>query len=88
MILHEHPAHSFVSIEHEAHDGPESWLDQAARRTTGHLGVKEAQRRLRFEMFRQAFETAGGNRHEVARILRVDRRYVLKLIAEGIAMRG
>jgi hypothetical protein len=34
-------------------------------------------------MFWQAFHASGGNRHEMARILRVDRRYVLKMLKDA-----
>lgn len=57
-------------------------LGEVARRNTGHLGVKEAQRAVRLEMFREALVRARGNRHAAARLLGVDRRYVLKMLKE------
>jgi DNA-binding NtrC family response regulator len=64
-------------------DPIEALLDAAARASTGRLGVKEAQRRVRSEMLRQALEVSGGNRHAMARMLRVDRSYVLKMLREA-----
>jgi DNA-binding NtrC family response regulator len=55
----------------------------AAHEGIGRIGVKEAQKALRVEMFREALRRERGNRHAVARILRVDRRYVLKMLKEN-----
>jgi DNA-binding NtrC family response regulator len=57
-------------------------LVAAARGSIGLVGVKEAQRLVRTEMFRGALHFTGGNRHATARILKVDRRYVLKMLTE------
>jgi DNA-binding NtrC family response regulator len=46
----------------------------AAHRNTGYVGVKEAQKALRIEMFREALRRVNGNRHAAARLLQVDRR--------------
>ena len=58
-------------------------LRHAARASLGRLGVKEAQKVVRREMFCEALTVAGGNRHEAARTLRVDRRYVRKMANES-----
>jgi len=58
-------------------------LRRAARASLGRLGVKEAQKVVRCEMFCEALTVAGGNRHEAARTLRVDRRYVRKMANES-----
>lgn len=60
----------------------EDALLRAARDNIGRRGVKEAQKAVRVEMFREAFRREKGNRHAVARVLRVDRRYVLKMLKE------
>jgi DNA-binding NtrC family response regulator len=57
-------------------------VSAAARGSVGRLGVKEAQKALRAEMFREALRQAKGNRHAAARVLRCDRRYVLKMLQE------
>jgi hypothetical protein len=54
----------------------------AARRNVGELGLKETLRAIRADMFREALRLTGGNRHAAARMLRVDRRYVLKMVKE------
>jgi hypothetical protein len=61
---------------------PEGALLIAAHRNTGHMGVKEAQKALRIEMFREALKRVDGNRHAAARLLQVNRRYVLKMLKE------
>jgi DNA-binding NtrC family response regulator len=58
-------------------------LLRAARENIGRCGVKEAQKMVRVEMFREAFRLENGNRHAVARLLEVDRRYVLKVLKEN-----
>jgi hypothetical protein len=52
----------------------------AARELVGRVGLKQAQKRLRSAMFRVALDRVSGNRRAAARMLGVDRRYVLKLI--------
>ena len=59
-------------------------VGEAAKAIVGIQGVKEVQRLVRRVMFREALRMTNGNRHAAARLLRVDRRYVLKMIAEGI----
>lgn len=54
----------------------------AARRNVGELGLKETLRAIRANMFREALRLTGGNRHAAARLLRVDRRYVLKMLKD------
>lgn len=61
----------------------EDALLRAARENIGRRGVKEAQKAVRVEMFREAFRREKGNRHAVARLLGVDRRYVLKMLKEN-----
>lgn len=58
-------------------------LASAARFNTGFVGVKEAQRTVRTEMFREALRKTGGNRHAAARVLGVDRRYVVRMLSEN-----
>ena len=60
----------------------EALLRQAARTNLGRLGVKEAQKIVRVEMFREALLSEKGNRHAAARVLKVDRRYVSKMANE------
>jgi DNA-binding NtrC family response regulator len=76
-----------AAAEFSASDGQDSTVAEtalliAARHNTGCVGVKEAQRLLRIEMFREALKRVDGNRHAAARLLRVDRRYVLKMLKE------
>ncbi|HEX3853711.1 MAG TPA: hypothetical protein VHW01_22255 [Polyangiaceae bacterium] len=59
----------------------------AAYRNTGCMGVKEAQKALRIEMFREALRRVDGNRHAAARLLQVNRRYVLKMLKEIDALK-
>jgi hypothetical protein len=63
-------------------DDPEDALFVVARKCIGKLGVKEAQKMLRVAMFREVLCQQSGNRHATARVLRVDRRYVLKMVKE------
>lgn len=51
-----------------------------ARSSVGRLGLKEAQKMLRAEMFKEALRRVGGNRHAAARLLGIDRRYILKML--------
>jgi len=60
----------------------EEILLEVSRRIVGRVGVKEAQRALRVGMFREALQLESGNRHAAARLLGVDRRYVLKMLKE------
>lgn len=60
----------------------EALLRAAARRSVGDVGVKEAQRLVRSEMFRTALDRTNGNRHATARALGVDRSYVRKMLSE------
>jgi hypothetical protein len=60
----------------------EALLRAAARRSVGELGVKEAQRLVRSEMFRTALVRTNGNRHATARALGVERSYVRKMLSE------
>lgn len=62
--------------------GVDDSLLAVARRTVGRVGLKEAQKVLRAEMFREALRRVDGNRHAAARVLRIDRRYVLKMLKE------
>ena len=83
---------SAVSVEHSASAGQrptsaESALLMAAHRNTGCMGVKEAQKALRIEMFREALKRVDGNRHAAARLLQVNRRYVLKMLKEIDALK-
>ena len=61
---------------------PVQTIAAVARTILGRVGVKEAQKAVRVEMFREALRLVGGNRHAAARLLRVDRRYVLKMLKE------
>lgn len=61
----------------------EQKLRSAARANLGHMGVKAAQRLVRIEMFHHALAMENGNRHAAARVLQVDRRYVLKMARES-----
>lgn len=71
-------------IEHNVDDA----IARAAHLSIGRLGVKQAQVALRIEMFREALRRSNGNRQAAARLLGVDRRYVLKMLKEhpGIAL--
>lgn len=61
-----------------------SWLlVAAARGSLGQVSVKEAQRLVRTEMFREALKATSGNRRAAARTLGVNRRYVLKMLREN-----
>jgi len=84
---------SAVSAELSALDtqrptSAESALLIAAYRNTGYVGVKEAQKALRIEMFREALKRVNGNRHAAARLLQVNRRYVLKMLKELDALKS
>lgn len=65
-----------------APQAPQQRLREAARANLGLLGVKDAQKVVRAEMFREALTAHGGNRHAAARVLGVDRRYVLKMVRD------
>jgi DNA-binding response OmpR family regulator len=54
----------------------------AACQLVGNMGLTDAQRLVRKAMTKEALMRLDGNRHAVARLLQVDRRYVLKLIEE------
>jgi hypothetical protein len=65
---------------------PKELLQQAARASVGRFGLKEAQRLVRQEMLQAAIVATDDNRHAAARLLRVDRRYVVRMsktIARG-----
>jgi DNA-binding NtrC family response regulator len=68
----------------EAHESDiHHTLVAAARRAVGTIGLVEAQRLVRRAMFAEALERASGNRHAVARLLDVDRRYVTRMVKDG-----
>jgi hypothetical protein len=69
---------------HSLQDDPEEALFVAAKKCVGLVGVKEAQKFLRVAMFQEALRQQSGNRHAVARLLRIDRRYVLKMLKEAV----
>ncbi|HVW23984.1 MAG TPA: hypothetical protein VHC69_01360 [Polyangiaceae bacterium] len=78
-------ADTFRNAKARARASAEWQLRHAARANLGRLGVKTAQRLVRTEMFREALLAENGNRHAVARVLQVDRRYVLKMAKETAA---
>jgi DNA-binding NtrC family response regulator len=57
-------------------------LQSIAQRIVGVLGLSEAQRVVRHAMFEEALRRSHRNRHDVARVLHIDRRYVRKLIKD------
>lgn len=63
-------------------EDPEEALLLVAEKCVGRLGIKEAQKLVRAAMFREALRRESGNRHATARMLRIDRRYVLKMLKE------
>jgi hypothetical protein len=75
-------AETFCRAVAEPSCAAEALLRQAARTNLGLLGVKEAQKIVRVEMFREALLSEKGNRHAAARVLKVDRRYVMKMADE------
>ncbi len=68
--------------DNAADNDAELLFDQICRAQVGRLGFVEAQRRLRENMFYQAFLLSEGNRSAAARILGINRRYVQKMLAE------
>ncbi len=61
---------------------PTCRLERAAADVVAEVGLIEAQRLVRFRMLREALRRVEGNRHAAARLLRIDRRYVNKMIEE------
>ena len=54
-------------------------FERAAGVQLGRLNLKQAQETVRRNMFMRAMEVTQGNRHAAARLLGVDRRYVIMM---------
>lgn len=58
-------------------------LAENARERVGAIGLRVALKTVRAAMVREALARTGHNHHATARLLHVDRRYILKLVRDA-----